>query len=57
VDQNLKVHRCSSASVLQYLAQFDYLILDARTMKPLADSDAYYTDIFCFPGGKSPGYD
>ena len=57
VDQNLKVQGCSSASVLQYLGQFDYLILDARTMKPLTDSDSYYTDIICFPGGKSPGYD
>lgn len=49
VDQNLKLQGCSSTSLLGYIMRLGYLILDARTMKPLEKSEEYYTDILCFP--------
>lgn len=53
VDQNLKLQGCSSTSVLDYITRLDYLILDAKTMRPLGRSEDYYTDILCFPHSNS----
>lgn len=49
VDQNLKLQGCSGHSVIDYLVKLDYVIFDAKTMKPLEESDNYYTDILCYP--------
>ena len=49
VEQNLKQQGCSANSLLQYVRQLGYVILDAKTMHPLKSSDHYYTDIICFP--------
>jgi hypothetical protein len=53
VDQNLKLQSCSGQSVIDYLAELNYLIFDAKTMKPLEESDNYYTDILCYPSKSS----
>jgi len=48
-DINLAQQGCNGEQVIEWLTRSEYLILDARTMKPLVRSDKYYTDILCFP--------
>ena len=56
VDQNLRLQGCTSAAVIEFLRQMNYLILDARSMKPLTPSHEHYTDVICFPENRNGAY-
>jgi FkbM family methyltransferase len=49
IDINLEQQGCRGRQVIDWLKAIDYIILDARTMKPLETYEQYYTDIICFP--------
>ena len=56
VDQNLRLQGCTSASVIEFFRQMNYLTLDARTMKTLMPSREHYTDVICFPESRKGAY-
>jgi FkbM family methyltransferase len=49
IDQNLAQQGCTAQSMIDYIQQLGYSIVDAQSMSPLTPSENYYTDIICFP--------